>query len=78
MVRHLMRIARRRIALKDALHVKAAEFWLKLGEPIEAFLELEQLPRRVRRHPWAVEVFLRAWGALRGLNTAESLVEALA
>jgi hypothetical protein len=61
-----MTIAGARFALKDAVHVQGAQFWLKLGEPFEALRELEQLPRRARRHPWAVSVFVVAFGAARG------------
>ncbi len=65
MVSHPMKVAQVRIALSDALHVKAAEYWLKLGEPMEALLELRQVSGRARRHPWAEQVFLGAFGRLR-------------
>lgn len=38
---------------RDALRVKSAEFWLKLGEPYPALLELQHLPDRIQTHPWA-------------------------
>ncbi len=60
-----MSIRRTRIALKDALRVKSAELWLRLGQPLQALLELEQLPRRARRHPWATEVFISAFETAR-------------
>lgn len=53
-----MRINQIRIALDDALRVKRAELWLKLGQTMPAFLELERLPRRARRHPWAAQIYM--------------------
>jgi hypothetical protein len=38
---------------RDALRVRSAEYWLKLGEPYPALLELQQLPHRAQSHPWA-------------------------
>ena len=38
--------------LKDAVRIKSAEFWLKLGEPGRALLELQRLPMRAWNHPW--------------------------
>lgn len=61
-----MVIAQVRIALADALHIRGAEYWLRLGEALQALCELEQLSRRARRHPWAEAVFLEALSALRG------------
>ncbi len=55
--RRAMMIAQTRIALADALYVKSAELWLKLGEPKQALAELQRLPLRARKHPWALEVF---------------------
>src|SRR5712671_858711 len=34
---------RNKIRLEDALLVKSAEYWLKLGEPIQALMELQQV-----------------------------------
>ncbi len=53
-------IAGVRIALKDAIHVKGAEFWLKLGEPYEALQELDQIRWRTKIHPWATFTFIAA------------------
>ena len=54
------------IALPEAIRVKSAEFWLKLGYPIQALLELQRLPPLGRKHPWASRVFVTA------LRTARS------
>jgi hypothetical protein len=47
------------LRLKDALRIKSAEFWLKLGEPGQAVLELRQVPKRVWNHP-AMKLVLRS------------------
>ena len=60
-----MRIAQANIALKDALRIKSAEFWMQLGQPIQALLELEHLPKRARKHPWARQTFLIAFHIAR-------------
>ena len=39
--------------LSDAVRVRSAEFWLRLGEPKEAMLELQKLPQTAARHPWS-------------------------
>jgi hypothetical protein len=54
--------------LTSAMHVKAAEFWLKLGLPIQALLELEELPRRARRHPWAIRMYVAAMDRARSYH----------
>jgi hypothetical protein len=56
-----------KIDLRDALRVRSAEFWLKLGQPAPALLELEQLSRGAQSHPWASEVRNRAECMARGL-----------
>jgi hypothetical protein len=45
--------------MKDALRVKSAEMWLRLGEPFQAFQELQRLTRRAWKHPWTERVFWR-------------------
>jgi hypothetical protein len=44
------------ISLRDAVHIKSAELWLELGQPMEALSELQQLPLRLRKHPKAMRV----------------------
>jgi hypothetical protein len=58
-----MKIAQSPISLRSAVHVKSAELWLRLGEPIQAFCELQRLPVRARKHPWAQKVFQSIWQA---------------
>lgn len=48
------------LPMQHALLVKSAEFWLKLSQPAQAFMELDRLPEDVRKHPWALRVFLSA------------------
>jgi len=60
------------ISLKDALHIKSAEFWLILGHPMEAVAELQKLTRQAWRAAWAISVFrcaARQFGTLRQLST---------
>ncbi len=47
--------------LREAVLVKSAELWLKLGQPTEALLELQQLPLLCRSHPWALKVMQKAF-----------------
>jgi len=51
--------------IEDALHVKSAELWLEIGEPVQAMLELQKLPIRAREHPWAAQVFHSVTMAVR-------------
>jgi hypothetical protein len=44
------------LTLDNALLVKSAEYWLKLGQPFRALVELEKLPKAVENHPWALRV----------------------
>lgn len=43
--------SRRRLGLRHAVHVQAAEYWLALGEPDEAERELQRIQFSRRRHP---------------------------
>jgi hypothetical protein len=53
------------LPINDALQIKAAEYWLKLGEADQALRELEALPSRVWRCGWALKTRIAAIGALR-------------
>jgi hypothetical protein len=53
------------IALEHALHIKSAEFWLRLGEPLEALAEIEGLPLRVRMNSWVHKLHAAATWAAR-------------
>lgn len=61
------------ISMADGLRVKTAEYWLKLGEPTEALIELEGVSESVRRLPSVVKVQLAALRAAR--EQAESTVQ---
>jgi len=54
------------ISLADALHIKSAELWLKLGQPLEALVELQGLTDRGRVHPWACKVLQQSCRAALG------------
>jgi hypothetical protein len=56
------------IPLKHALRVKAAEYWLILGEVDEALRELDALPKRTWNYPWPLRVRLAAVNAVREMN----------
>jgi hypothetical protein len=53
------------LPIHDALQVKAAEYWLKLGEADQALKELEGLPSRSWKRGWAVRTRIAAMGVLR-------------
>lgn len=52
-----------RIRLRYAMRVKSAEFWIRLGEPGQALLELQHLPEEIKQNPWVVKVMVSAAGA---------------
>ncbi len=54
--------------LRDAVLVKSAEYWLELGQPAEALLELQKLTLRAQAHPWSTTVLRRAFLAARGAS----------
>ena len=56
----------RNLTIQDALQIKAAEYWLKLGEADQALKELEKLPSRIWKCGWALKTRIAAMGALRG------------
>ena len=60
-----MKVSELSMALLDAVRVKSAEFHLRLGNPVLAIKELEQLPKDARRHPWAMRVFVCAFHTAR-------------
>ena len=43
--------SRRRLGLKHAVHVQAAEYWLTLGKLDEAWNELQRIQLNRRSHP---------------------------
>lgn len=46
--------------LRDALSVRSADFWLRLGQPEIALKELQTLPERARHHAWPLKIQLAA------------------
>lgn len=52
------------ISIPEALRIRAAEYWLTLGEADEALRELEALPSESWNHGWAVETQIAAMGIL--------------
>jgi hypothetical protein len=53
------------LPIDDALQIKAAEYWLKLGLADEALRELEKLPSRSWKCGWALKTRIAAMGMLR-------------
>ena len=54
------------LPIQDSLQIKAAEYWLKLGEPDQALKELEGLQSRIYTHRWALKPRFAAIEVLRG------------
>jgi hypothetical protein len=67
-------VKRRSFTIQDSLQIKAAEYWLKLGEADQALKELEALPSRFWNHGWALKTRIAAMGVLR--ERAEMTVQA--
>jgi hypothetical protein len=53
------------LPINEALHIKAAEYWLKLSEADQALKELEALPTRIWKCGWALKTRIAAIGILR-------------
>jgi hypothetical protein len=53
------------LTIQDSLQIKAAEYWLKLGQAAQALKELEKLPSRTWKCGWALKIRIAAMGALR-------------
>ena len=58
--------------LKNSLHIKAAEYWLQLGEADQALRELDALPSRFWASGWAMKTRIAAMGVLRGRDEARN------
>jgi hypothetical protein len=67
------------LPIQDSLPIKAAEYWLKLGEADQALRELEALPSRIWTCGWALKTRIAAMGVLRGRDemTVQAWIEAL-
>jgi len=46
------------VELGEALRIKSAEFWLKLGEVEQAILEIRTVPEPLQKHPSVVRLRL--------------------
>jgi hypothetical protein len=55
----------RPLTIQASVQIKAAEYWLKLGEADQALRELEALPPRIWKCGWALKTRIAAMGALR-------------
>jgi hypothetical protein len=53
------------LPINDAIQIKAAEYWLKLGEADQALKELEALPSETWKCSWALKTRIAAMGVLR-------------
>ena len=51
--------------LKTSLLIKAAEYWLQLGEADQALRELDALPSRFWACGWAMKTRIAAMGVLK-------------
>ena len=60
-----IRQVRPELPIDEALQIKAAELWLKLGEADQALRELENLPQEIWNHPHAIKTRIAAVHALR-------------
>jgi hypothetical protein len=56
---------RKGLPLADALRVKSAEYWLGLGQPAEAMLQLDKVSEDSKKHAWFLKTQISAVGALR-------------
>ncbi len=57
-----------RWSLSHALRLKAAEYWLQMGEPNQALQELDRLPKTTWGDPRVIKARLAAVGILRKMN----------
>ena len=68
----------RPLPIQDSLQLKAAEYWLKLGEADQALKELEALPSRSWKCGWALKTRIAAMGVLRGRDeNTQAYIESL-
>ena len=47
---HKKSVQQSNLSFQDAIRIKSAELWFKLGQPGQAFSELQQLPRKLWTH----------------------------
>jgi len=58
------------IAFGHALRIQSAEFWLRLGEPLEALAEIEALPQHLRRNSRVHQLQMGATSAAKLFQAA--------
>jgi hypothetical protein len=51
-----MKTARVQLPSPDAFRLMSAELWLRLGEPVQALLELRKLTKSAAKHPWTERI----------------------
>jgi hypothetical protein len=44
------------LSLEDAMHLRSAEMWLDVAQPLQALEELQQLTESAWEHAWAKQV----------------------
>ncbi|MGH7869520.1 MAG: hypothetical protein ACREP9_18275 [Candidatus Dormibacteraceae bacterium] len=59
-------------SLQHALKLKAAEFWLRLGDPAQALIEIQTLSEKLQKHPQVLKVQLTAIGAMRESTSVQA------
>ena len=62
------RALRKGLPLVDAMRIKSAEYWLGLGQPVEAIMELDKVSEGCKKHSWFLKAQVSAVGALRRMN----------
>ena len=59
-----MKHPHKKLTLAHALHVKAAEWWVIMGDPLQALAELKKIPGSAAKNEWASSVYKCAVKAL--------------
>jgi hypothetical protein len=63
------------LSLSQGLRVKGTEYWLKLGQPVQAMMELQRLSEAAKKHPWVVSALVAATRAVDETNQTQPAVE---
>jgi predicted Zn-dependent protease len=61
----------------DSIHFEAAQGWFELGDPVEAFEELEKITYAMRVHPLVLRLRWEIYAAARQWDFALHLAKAL-
>ena len=67
------------LSTPDSHHLRAAQGWLELGNPVEAHAELERIAPGLRRHPdildirWHIDAQANKWAAC--VDIADALIK---